>query len=223
MILPKDTKYLLFDMDGTLVDTEPVGPQNFLHQLKKYHITPTAEEQNLFRQIWRRDDTEIKQDDWLPEIAQKYGINLTSDEYLKEFYDMYAKAIIKASVLEGVDEFLRAAKESNTYKLAVVTASKRHQVEAIISEHGWKDIFDRVVTSEDFTKHKPDPEPFIVGMEMLHAKAAQTIVFEDSKNGSLAGRAAGCYTIGIREGNVGEQDLSSANVIVDSFKDIRIS
>jgi len=222
MKLPANAKFLLFDMDGTLVDTEPVGPQNFVDQLQKYGIKPTNEERELFTKIWRRDGTDIKQDDWLPEIARKYGINRTPEEYLKEFYAMYVEAIIAAPTLSGVDDFLQKLKASGTYKTALVTASKRHQVEAIIARHGWQDIFNVLVTSEDFTKHKPDPQPFLVGIEKLGASPEQCVVFEDSKNGSLAGSAAGCYVIGLRAGNSQQQDLSSADQIVRGFEDIEL-
>jgi len=217
--LPANAKFLLFDMDGTLVDTEAVGPQNFINQFRKYGITPTLEEQELFAKIWRRDGTDINQDDWLPEIAHKYGINRSPDDYIKEFYAMYVKAIVAAPALPGVNNFLQKIKVSGRYKLAVATASKRHQAEAISAHHGWQDIFDVLVTSEDFIKHKPNPEVFLVTIEKLGAKPAQCVVFEDSKNGSIAGSAAGCYVIGIRAGNSEPQDLSNADQVVESLRD----
>jgi beta-phosphoglucomutase len=223
MKLPLSTKYLLFDMDGTLVDTEPVGPQNFVNQLKKHGKKPTKEECELFSKIWRRDGTNIKQDDWLPVIAAEYGIDIGAEAYLKEFYEMYVQAVIAAPALPGVDDFLKLARSNDRFGIALVTASKRQQVDAIIQQHAWGDIFDQVVTSEDITKFKPDPESFIVGMRKLSAEPSVSVVFEDSKNGANAGRAAGCYVVGLRVGNAKLQDLSNTDIGVDSFKDVSLA
>jgi HAD superfamily hydrolase (TIGR01509 family) len=223
MNLPAHAKYLLFDMDGTLVDTEPVGPQNFVNQLRKYGKQPTSEEYELFTKIWRRDGTDIKQDDWLPQVADKYDIDRTPEDHLKEFYAMYVEAITAAPALPNVDEFLQKVKTDGKYKAALVTASKRHQVETIIEQHRWEGVFDALVTSEDFVQHKPDPEPFLIGAQKLGAKPEECIVFEDSKNGAKSGKAAGCYVVGLRIGNSKPQDLSSADVIIESFGDITLS
>lgn len=222
MHLPKNRPFLLFDMDGTLVDTEPVGPQNFVNQLKKYDEMPTAEERELFIRIWRRDGTTIKQDDWLPKIARKYGIPRSDEAYLKEFYEMYAEAIEKAPSLPGADAFLRRAHAAGAHKLALVTASKRRQVKIILKYHGWQYLFDAVVASEDFTRHKPDPEPYRAALQKLGAESSRAIVFEDSKNGVNAAAAAGCYVVGLRAGNAAEQDLSRANTVIETFNDVTL-
>jgi HAD superfamily hydrolase (TIGR01509 family) len=220
MQLPTSAKYLLFDMDGTLVNTEPVGPATFVNQLQKYGIAPTQDERDLFSKIWRRDGTDIKQDDWLPAMAQKYRLDRSSEDYLKEFYALYVEAVVAAPALLGVDDFLKAIQESKQYKTALVTASKQTQVVAILAHHGWDETFDTIITSEDITKFKPDPESFLVGMQKLGASPELSVVFEDSKNGAKSGKDAGCYVIGIRAGNSQPQDLSSADTIVESFKDI---
>jgi HAD superfamily hydrolase (TIGR01509 family) len=222
MKLPANAKFLLFDMDGTLVDTEPVGPKTFVAQLQQHGIQPTEAERTLFLKIWRRDGTDIKQDDWLPQIAQKYGITLSAEEFLQEFYSLYSKAITAAPALPGANEFLLQSK-SRAYKTALVTASKRGQAEAILANHGWQDSFDVLVTSEDFTKHKPDPEPYTIAMRKLGASPEQCLVFEDSKNGVKAAKSAGCFVVGLRAGNSAAQDLASADVIADDFNDTNLA
>lgn len=223
MKLPGNIKFLLFDMDGTLVNTEPVGPQVFVRQLGRYGKQPTTEEYDLFVKIWRRDGTNIKQDDWLPEIARKYDIDRVAADYLEEFYTMYIEAIIAAPALPHASEFLHTIKVSGRYKTALVTASKRHQVEAILRQHKWENTFNILVTSEDFMSHKPDPEPFMAGIQKLGAIPEECAVFEDSKNGVKSGKAAGCYVIGLRAGNSKPQDLSSADMVVEDFSDIALS
>ncbi len=222
MILPAKASFLLFDMDGTLVDTEPVGPRTFVKQLRVHGKQPTEAEYALFCKIWRRDGTKIKQDDWLPSVAQKYNIGISPDNYLKEFYEMYLQAIITAPALPGAGHFLRTINATGRYKAALVTASKRPQVQAVIEHHNWNGLFDVLVTSEDFTAHKPIPEPFLVAMGRLGALPNGCIVFEDSKNGAISAHAAGCYVVGLRAGNSTIQDLGNADMVVDSFDDIEL-
>ena len=221
-VLPKDIKYLLFDMDGTLVDTEPVGPQTFLNQLSKYGVKPTDDEYELFVKVWRRDGTDINENDYLSDIVKKYKLDITPDEYIGEFYSMYEKGIIEAAPLTGVHEFLNKTKESKRFKLAVVTASKASQVRAVLKKNGWDDVFDVIVAEEDISHHKPDPEPFIVGMNKLSAKSDECIILEDSKNGVLAGKSSGCLVIGLKIGNKKPQDLTQADIVLESLLDVSL-
>ena len=207
-------------MDGTLVDTEPVGPATFLKQLLKYSVEPEPSEYELFIKVWRRDGTDIKEDIFLSSIVEKYGIGKTPKDYIDEFYEMYETAIVKADALPGVDEFLVKASTSGRYQLAIVTASKLTQVKAVLDEHNWQEAFKVIISEEDITKHKPDPEPFMVGMKKLGAKPEETVVFEDSKNGSLAAKASGAHVVGLKAGNSKPQDLSSASVVINSFTEL---
>lgn len=219
-LIPESTKFLLFDMDGTLVDTEPIGPATFLKQLLKYGVKPEEGEYKLFVKVWRRDGTDIKEEAFLTSIVEQYGINITPKEYIDEFYEIYEADIVKANPLPGVNDFLAKVSNSGKYKLAIVTASKLSQVRAVLNEHDWKEVFNVIVSEEDITKHKPDPEPFITGMNKLGAKPKETVIFEDSKNGSLAGKASGAYVVGLKAGNSKPQDLTSASKVITSFQDL---
>ncbi len=220
IIIPEFAKFLLFDMDGTLVDTEPVGPATFLKQLLKYGVKPDESDYELFVKVWRRDGTDIKEDAYLATIIEKYKIDSTPEDFIKEFYEMYEAGIVKANPLPGVSDFLTKVRNNEKYNLAIVTASKSSQVRAVIDEHNWQEVFKVIVSEEDITKHKPDPEPFIVCMNKLGANPNETVIFEDSKNGTLAGKASGAYVVGLKAGNSKPQDLNSASVVINSFTEL---
>ena len=220
--LPSHVQCLLFDMDGTLVDTEPVGPQNFVNQLAKHSIETNPDEIEFFTNIWRRMNTKIGTDEYLAQTVERYQIDMSVEDYIKEFYELYVVTITDSSQLIGADHFIKAAKASGKYKMAIVTASKLIQVHAVLERHNWGGIFDLIVSEENIINNKPDPQPFNFALEKLRVSSNDAIVFEDSKNGSAAGAAAGCYVIGLSAGNVEKQDLSKATVIVDSFNDISI-
>ena len=215
----KNKSAYLFDMDGTLVDKEPIGPLVFETHFAEYGKRLSSDEKELFLKVWRRDGTDMKEGVYIEQLRQKYAINEEPTTFLYQFFDKYKRAIVSASPLPGVDRFLRQV-HAEGIKLAIVTSSKRGQAVAILNFHGWTELFDLIVSEEDITKFKPDPEPFLVAVQKLGLSSQDCVVFEDAKNGVVAAKAASIYVIGLRAGNDVEQDLSAANLIVQSFEDI---
>lgn len=215
----KNKSAYLFDMDGTLVNTEPVGPQVFEALFTSYGVKLSDDEKELFVKVWRRDGTDIKEDAYLESLRQKYTVDVVPTAFLQEFFDRYKKAIISADALPGADMFIRQAHGAGM-KLAVVTSSKRDQVIAVLDFHGWSESFDLLVAEEDITKFKPDPEPYLTAAQKLNIDPDRCIVFEDAENGAIAGKAAGMFVVGLRAGNEIEQDLVAANIVVGSFAEL---
>ena len=79
------------------------------------------------------------------------------------------------------------------------------------------EVVDRILTSNDFSKSKPDPECFLKGMEELGGKPEETIVFEDSLHGIAAGRAAGAKVIGLTTTNKSEVLTPLCDMVIDDF------
>ncbi len=208
-------------MDGTLVNTEPVGPQIFNDLFKKYNVGLTEAEKELFVKVWRREGTDIKEEDYLIELVRKYGIDAPPTDFVQEFYQTYKSEIIKAEQLPGATSFLELAARNNK-KLALVTSSKREQAEAILSFHKWRELFTDIVSEEDITNFKPNPEPYLLAAKKLKIDPSDCLVFEDATNGVSAGKAANMYVTGLRAGNKTEQDLSNSDLIVYSFNDLTV-
>jgi beta-phosphoglucomutase len=219
--IPKHIKAFLFDMDGTLVNTEPVGPQVFAELFKKYGVIVTQDESELFNRVWRRESTDINENDYLSSLVDKYKITKSHDDFIQEFYIDYKKEIIKAGELPGTSGFLRKATEIGI-KLALVTSSKRDQAEAILRFHKWDDLFTEIVSEEDITNFKPDPEPYLLALNKLDVKSEDSIVFEDAGNGVRSGKSARIFVVGLRAGNELKQDLKKADIVVESFNDILV-
>jgi beta-phosphoglucomutase-like phosphatase (HAD superfamily) len=85
------------------------------------------------------------------------------------------------------------------------------------------ELVDKVLTSEHFSKSKPDPECFLKGMEVLGGTPEETIVFEDSFHGLAAGRAAGAKVIGLATTNSAEAIAPLCNLVIDNFKSLSIN
>ena len=92
-------------------------------------------------------------------------------------------------------------------------------MESLYRAHpNFKERFDFILTSEDFSKSKPDPECFIKGMEKMGVKPENTIVFEDSIHGLGAGRASGAYVVGLTTTNPADVVKRLADIVIDDFE-----
>lgn len=214
-------KALIFDMDGTLVNSEPVGPNTFVQIAKKYGIEPDDDAYDTFVQSWKRIGDYIDEKKVLGNFVKRHDLDIEPDEFVDEFFQTYLINLTKAPALTGVDNFLRQAKQ-NGCKMVIVSASKTAQIETVLKNHDWQDIFDFIVGEEDITKHKPDPEGYLKAVERIGLPASDCVIFEDAKNGALAAQAAGAFVIGLREGNAETIDLSAANVVIDNFSEIEL-
>lgn len=102
----------LFDMDGTLVNTEPVGPRVFEKLFADHGARLSNDEKELFIKVWRRDGTDIKEDAYIETLRQRYAISVAPDTFLRIFFDSYKQAIITADALYGVDAFFETSAQA---------------------------------------------------------------------------------------------------------------
>ncbi|QQR82828.1 HAD family phosphatase [Candidatus Campbellbacteria bacterium] len=215
MFKKENIKAVLFDMDGTLTNTEPLGIEVMKTCLGEIGVQISEEEWVLFDKVWRRDGTEMTTEEFIHQILGSYASNTNEEEFTKSFYDSYEGAIIRASLLPGAKELL--GKLKGKYLTALVTASNQSQTQKVLKEHDWQDAFTAVVTQDEYKTKKPDPASFLMAANRLGVSPESCVVIEDSKNGSRAGKNAGMYVIGVRAGNEHPQDLSAADMIVETL------
>ena len=122
----------------------------------------------------------------------------------------------------GALEFMQSLKAAGI-KTAIVTSSHNVKMANAYRAHPeLLEVVDRILTSNDFSKSKPDPECFLKGMEVLGGKPEETIVFEDSLHGIAAGRAAGAKVIGLTTTNKSEVLTPLCDMVIDDFTQIRL-
>lgn len=217
MIDKNKIKAVLFDMDGTLTDTEPVGQQVMQSMLSDAGITLTEDEWELFDKVWRRDGTEMSFEEFAKQIAESHNMNQGPEPFCNRFFEEYEKAIAEAPDLPGTTKLLKKIK--GKYSIGLVTASTRTQAEAILQKHGWTEYFDAVVTQDEYKVKKPDPAGYLMAAQRLNAAPAECVVIEDSKNGALSGKNASMYVVGVRAGNKHPQDLSAADRVIETLRE----
>ena len=182
---------ILFDLDGTLVDTAPDLMLAHNHVMKKfgYPTKSTEEIRNLVgkgagaligRSIWGQAKKEFS----------KVLDEKIKDDMVKEFVNFYGKNIInKSTLINGVKEFLKWCKEQSI-SMAVCTNKQEHLSNDLLKKIGIYDFFEYVAGSNTFDYCKPDPRHLTNVVEILDGDIKKTIMIGDSENDANAAKAA---------------------------------
>jgi HAD superfamily hydrolase (TIGR01509 family) len=196
---PEQIEALLFDFDGTLVDTEPEYFRVDHETFARFGITGISDED--MHSVVGTDGTES-----IPALAAKYGLpGLTYEEYLTKrtsVKDIYRNRPL--AVMAGAREMLFDLK-TRGYKLALVSTTDAYNVVYATNRLGFTSLFDAIVTGDMLDNHKPLPDPYLLGCEFLHVDPAHAIAVEDSRTGIASAQAAGLFTIGFA-GSIIKQD-----------------
>jgi len=176
----------IFDMDGTLVHTEPLHQQSWIRAMGEVGISLDVAHYDTH--FSGRPGRETTRDlfGFSPEQAEEMSRRVTT-----VFWEL---AEGNVEPLPGVRAFL--TKIAHIPK-GVATSARRHSAARMLEELGLIDYFGAIVTADDITHGKPDPEIFLVAAERLGVAPEQCVVFEDSIAGVTAAKAAGMYCAAI--------------------------
>ncbi|MDD4797912.1 MAG: HAD-IA family hydrolase [Clostridia bacterium] len=202
---------ILFDLDGTLIDSLPVIVKTSLRVCEELNIS--VDERKIIDQIG------------LPLLTtgelflgkgqgQKYF-----DTYQKYFYELLAEGI---EVFDGIKDLLRELKD-NGQQLAIVTSKSRRSADASIEMAGLRSFFELTVTVNDDCGHKPSPDPALYALKKLGAHAENSIFVGDSPFDILCAKSAGCLACGVLWGAGSREQLqdSGADFIAADVDELR--
>lgn len=182
-------KAALFDLDGVVFDTEPQYTVFWGSQCREYH----PEHPGLEHDIKGQTLTQIYEKWWTGEL-EPFREKVTCR--LNEF-----EAQMQFDYLSGLRTFLDDLRR-NGVKTAVVTSSNRPKMESVYRAHPeFTEIFDAILTSEDFAESKPSPDCYLRAAARFGVQPKECVVFEDSFNGLRSGRSAGMKVVGLATTN----------------------
>jgi HAD superfamily hydrolase (TIGR01509 family) len=178
---------ILWDMDGTLVDTEP------------YWLTAERELVHSYGGAWTHEDglSLVGSGLWTTaEIFQGRGVELSADEIVHHLTDRVLDQIrIEVPWRPGAVELLAAVRAAGI-RTALVTMSIRRMADYVVSAFDFP-AFDIVVAGDDVTNPKPHPEPYLHAAGLLEIDIADAVVIEDSATGLASALASGAASIGV--------------------------
>lgn len=199
----------LFDFDGVLMDTET--------QYSRFWDETGRKFVNI------EGFGSIIKGQTLVQIFGKHFAGHSQEELraIEDAINDYERNMVY-DFITGAREFLAELKKAGV-PTAIVTSSNNMKMAQVYKVHpDLHTLVDAILTSEDFSKSKPDPECFIKGMERLGGTPETTIVFEDSIHGITAGRAAGAYVVGLATTNKREVIEPLCDVVIDDFSDFSL-
>ena len=206
---PAPTRAVIFDNDGVLVDSEPIHRVAWekVFGARGVVVSPA----DYAWSIGRRDVT------FAEVIIKKFNLDDTPEDLRDEKLTHYLKMLAeKATAFEGIPELLRRLAE--TYRLGIATSAMREAVDIVLPRLGISGPFGAIVTNEDVTRHKPDPQPYLLCAEQLGVEPARCVALEDSVSGIESAGAAGMRVIALTSTFPADQ-LSGADAVIDSFAD----
>lgn len=205
-------KLIIFDMDGTLIDSEGAIGMAAQASLREYGISPELDE---FLEFTGQGD-----DRFIGGVAQKHGLDYTPD-MKKLAYSIYMAHPERVTVFPWSQQTVRGA-VSRGLMVVVASASDREKVHFNLGCIGLSpEDFSAVISATDVKRQKPDPEIFLLAAERVAVSPADAVVCEDSVSGVMAGKAAGMTVVGITTGYTADELIrAGADYVVDDLTKI---
>lgn len=207
--LPKEVKAIFFDYDGVVADTM---------------------EDNYFawRYAFGQHGVEIGREEYFflegmsPEaIAERLGTNHSLPQAtfcrLAKTKAEYYRSHNKFRLYPRIHELLKYLKEKSLM-LALISGAKRHRINEV-TPRGFLTLFDLIVTADNVTKPKPDPEPYLLTLKSLGVKSGEVVVVENAPLGIQSAKAAGLYCIALCS-TLDKYYLKESDVILNDLSDL---
>jgi len=205
---------VIFDMDGVIVDTEPVHHFAYNLHFKQLGIQVSPElyasfTGNSTKNIFERLKTEFNLREDIQTLVETKR-NLFNEAFDKK-EDLY--------LLDGVEDLIKEL-YSNGMQLVLASSSATVTINRIFNRFKLHKYFTHIVSGEDFPKSKPHPAIFQHAAFLAKTPVENCIVIEDSTNGILAAKAAGIYCIGYDSFHSKMQDYSMADKVISHLNEL---
>lgn len=211
-------KCIFFDMDGVIVNSEPIHFAVWKQVFAEYGLDVEYE---VYKGCIGSNANYL-----LQLIYDGYGKDLRGNAQIHEQFAMAKAAYRKEHglpVMAGVQGAVRQLKAKG-YRLAVVSSSPQEYIEQVIKSVGLDDCFEKLLSGDQIRHPKPAPDVYLMAAEVFGVTPEECAVVEDSHNGSKAAKAAGMTCYGFYNPDSGNQDLSITDRVFDDFhKFIEIS
>ena len=213
---------ILFDLDGTLVDTAPDLMRAHNHVMNRFGY-PTKSTEEIRKLVGQGAGAMLGRSIW-GQAKKEFGKvrdEKTKKEMVKEFVDFYGKNIVNESTLiKGVKEFLIWSKQKNI-SMAVCTNKQEHLAIDLLKKIGIYDFFEYVAGHNTFDYCKPDPRHLTSVIEILDGDIKKSLMIGDSETDANAAKAAGIPIILLEDGYT-EKDITEIyhNHLIKDFVNI---
>lgn len=203
-------KYILFDNDGVLVETEKWYFEANKRALKQLGLDLDFD---VYMEIMARGGTA-----W--EVAFKHGFSKETVDNKRFQRDIYYQEYLKTKQLE-IPEVKKTLKTlTRKYKMAIITTSRRVDFELIHKNRGIVDFMDFSLCVEEYKRAKPYPDPYLAGLNKFNALNSEAIVVEDSQRGLTSAVNAKIDCVIVKNEFTKSHDFTKANYYIEKFNQL---
>ncbi len=205
---------VIFDMDGVLVNTEPIYVEVEQNNFRKLGLTILENEHKTFQGTATDRMWQI--------LKQKYRIEQTVEELVQMTNSMVTPYFTSLQFIETMPDVKLLIKKLKNKKVPLALASSSYPdvIEIILQKTGLKDYFDAIIDGQMAGVSKPEPDIFLLAAQNLGVLPGKCIVIEDSANGIKAAKSAGMFCIAFAGPGTELQDQSQADLIIADFKEL---
>jgi HAD superfamily hydrolase (TIGR01509 family) len=205
---------VIFDMDGVIVDTEPVHHYAFNQHFKELDIEVSPEMYASFTGNSTKNVFE--------KLTATFNLKHKIDVLINRKRDLFNEAFDKKEDLFLLDGVLDLIQElhKNGMQLVLASSSAKVTIDRIFTRFDLHRYFSHIVSGEDFPKSKPDPAIFVHAAFLSNTNVKNCIVIEDSTNGIKAAKTAGIFCVGYDSPNSKFQDYSQSDFVISNFSEL---
>ena len=204
---------IIFDMDGVLIDSQPMHYLGDQKTLAAHGVNVPVEEMTAYAGTTNQLRFEL--------FKEKYHLESSIESLIREREETMIRLVRESDAVPtaGSVNLLKSIKTAGL-KTAVASSSSYPFIYAVLEKLGIVSYFDLIFSGEDVKNGKPAPDVFLETCVKLGETPKSCVVIEDSANGVLAAVRAGMTCLGYQNPTSGEQDLSKANAVIDDFRTI---
>jgi HAD superfamily hydrolase (TIGR01509 family) len=205
---------VIFDMDGVIVDTEPVHRYAYYQLFEELNITVPEEMYTSFTGFSTRNTFQI--------LKTNFDLSQDVEDLIQEkrnrFNDAFdTKEDLK--LLDGVENLIKDLHQ-NGMQLIVASSASKVTIDRVFTRFNLHQYFSHIVSGEDFPQSKPHPAIFEHAAGLSIAPKENCIVIEDSTNGVKAANVAGIFCVGYKSFHSKDQNLETADIVINDFNAI---
>lgn len=205
---------VIFDMDGVIVDTEPVHRYAYFKQFEELNIEVTEAMYTSFTGFSTRNTFQT--------LKEQFQLEHEVEDLIQRKRSIFNGAFDTKEdleLLEGVRTLIEDLHQ-NGIQLILASSASKVTIDRVFTRFGLHDYFTHIVSGEDFPKSKPHPAIFEHAASLSIAPKENCIVIEDSTNGVKAAKAAGIYCVGYESVHSKDQNLNEADKVITHFKEL---
>lgn len=207
---------VIFDMDGVIVDTEPLHKKAYYQHFEELKIDVDAE---LFSRFTGKSTRNVYQ-----MIKEIFGIDTNVEDLIQRkrtlFYDLFdSDPALK--LLDGVEVLIKNLYSAN-FQLILASSAAKSTIHRVFKRFNLFPFFSHLVSGEDFPESKPNPAIFIEAQRLSGNEKSNCIIIEDSTNGIRAANAAEIFCVGYKSENSKNQYYETADLVIHHFDELKV-